>query len=692
MAQLDTLDIVILSAVLFGTVAFFSKGTLWGKKVPAFAGASANAAPSSGSNDRSIVKKLESSDRQVVVFYGSQTGTAEDYASRLAKEGHSRFGLKTMVADLDDYDLEDLDTFPSDKLAMFVMATYGEGEPTDNAAPFFEFITDDSPAFSDPEDDDAPLAKLNYVAFGLGNSTYEHYNAVIKILDENLTKLGGRRVGDLGMGDDGAGTLEEDFLSWKDKMWEDVGAMIGLEEREATYEPVLNVSELEDLSSNDDTVYVGEFNQYHLENKVDSKTHSASNPFIAPVTVATELFNSKSRNCLHVELDLSGSNLKFTTGDHIAVWPQNSEREIDRFLTVFGLKDKRDAVIDVTTIDPTAKVPFPTPTTYDAVIRYHLEISGVVSRQFLITLIGFAPTEESKAELTRIGGSKEVFAEVVTQKHLNIAQVLQSLSDGVAWTNVPFSLIIETINHIQPRYYSISSSAYIDKTKPTITAVVESIERGEGEDVFKGISSNYLLDLKYKKDGIENTMPSAVTYAIEGPRKKYSGFKIPVHIRHSNFKLPSNPATPIIMVGPGTGVAPFRAFIHERAAQTEAGVSVGESVLFFGSRNSTEDFLYKEEWEAIAKKMPFTLITAFSREGATKVYVQHRLAENAELVNKLLLQGAYFYVCGDAARMAKDVSAGLAKIISTQRGISEKQGEDIVKSMRSQNTYQEDVW
>ncbi|KAK7203899.1 NADPH-cytochrome P450 reductase [Myxozyma melibiosi] len=695
MAQFDLFDIVILSAVLVGTVAFFSKGTFWGKKASSsFAsGSHANGnSSSSSSTTRSIVEKLESSDRQVVVFYGSQTGTAEDYASRLAKEGHSRFGLKTMVADLEEYDLEDLDTFPSDKLAIFVMATYGEGEPTDNAAPFYEFITDESPAFSNPEDESAPLANLKYVAFGLGNNTYEHYNAVIKILDEKLSKLGAFRIGDLGLGDDGAGTLEEDFLSWKDKMWEDVGKMIGLEEREATYEPVLNVAEIEDLYAEDESVYVGEFNKQHLEGAVDAKTHSANNPYIAPVTVSREIFNSASRNCLHIEVDLSGSNLKFTTGDHIAVWPQNSEKEVDRFLTVLGLIDKRHTVIDVTTIDPTAKVPFPTPTTYDAVVRYHLEICGVVSRQFLNTLAGFAPSDEAKAELAKIGSSKELFAEYVTHKHLNIAQLLEKVSNGQPWTNVPFSLVVETINHLQPRYYSISSSSYIDKTKPTITVVVESIEHTDGLDPFKGVASNYLLDLKYKMEGVETTSPSAVTYAIEGPRKKFTGFKLPVHIRHSNFKLPSNPATPIIMVGPGTGVAPFRAFIHERAAQAEAGVAVGESVLFFGSRNRTEDFLYREEWEETAKKMPFKLVTAFSREGPEKVYVQHRLLESAELVNKLLLQGAYFYVCGDAARMAKDVSAGLAQIISTQRGISLTQAEDIVKSMRSQNTYQEDVW
>ncbi|KAK9320725.1 hypothetical protein V1517DRAFT_197856 [Lipomyces orientalis] len=695
MAQLDAFDVFILGAVLVGTVAYFTKGTLWAKKrtASALVGKANGTAAVASTATRSIITKLQNSDRDVVVFYGSQTGTAEDYASRLAKEGHSRFGLKTMVADIEEYDLEDLDTFPEDKVAIFVMATYGEGEPTDNAATFYEFITGDDPQFSEMEDPEKPLKNLKYVAFGLGNNTYEHYNAVIVRLNEALLKLGANRIGEVGMGDDGTGTMEEDFLSWKEEMWSEFSKHVGVQEREAVYEPALKVEEKDGLTTDDANVFLGEFNKAHLQG-----THSAPflphNPYIAPITSSRELFKSDSRNCLHVEIDLEDSNLKFTTGDHVAIWPQNSDKEVDRFLSVLGLTEKRDTVISVTAIDPTAKVPFPNPTTYDAVVRYHLEICGVVSRQFLASLAPYAPSDEAKAEITKLGNEKDYFSEVVSSRYFNIAQVLQRIAGGATWSSVPFPLIIESINHIQPRYYSISSSSYVEKTKPHITVVVESIPTSETADPLKGVASNYLLDLKYKQEGINNPSPSAVSYATDGPRGKYVGNKIPVHIRHSNFKLPSNPATPIIMVGPGTGVAPFRGFVHERAAQAGAGVPVGTSLLFFGSRNRTEDFLYSEEWEALGEKLgdKFKLVTAFSREGPEKVYVQHRLVENADLVNKLLQDGAYFYVCGDASRMAKDVSASLAKIISQQRDIAEEQGEEIVKSMRAQNLYQEDVW
>ena len=243
MAQLDTLDLVVLVVLLVGSVAYFTKGTYWAvAKDPYASSATAmNGAAKSGKT-RNIVEKMDETGKNCVIFYGSQTGTAEDYASRLAKEGSQRFGLKTLVADIEDYDYENLDTFPDDKVAFFVLATYGEGEPTDNAVEFYQFLTGDDVAFeSGATADDQPLSSLKYVTFGLGNNTYEHYNAMVRQVDTALTKLGAKRIGTAGEGDDGAGTMEEDFLAWKEPMWTALTEAMNLEEREAVYEPVFSV-------------------------------------------------------------------------------------------------------------------------------------------------------------------------------------------------------------------------------------------------------------------------------------------------------------------------------------------------------------------------------------------------------------------------------------------------------------------
>lgn len=709
MAQLDVLDIVVLLVILLATGAYFTKGSLWAvenldDKYKNGFGAGGDSA---GDDERNIISTLEDNGKDVIIFYGSQTGTAEDYSSRIAKEASQKYGLKTMTADIENYDFENLDKFPSDKVAVFVMATYGEGEPTDNAVQFYEFLTGDDVEFSDGSN----LENLKYVIFGLGNSTYEHYNFIGRTLDKKLQALGAHRIGPYGEGDDGAGTMEEDYLAWKEELFPVWQQEENLEEHEAVYEPLIEITESDELEATDDSVYLGEHNKAQLGGVVKGP-FSVSNPYPAPVAEAHELFESTDRNCVHMEFDISDSGLKYNTGDHLALIAQNSDIEVTNFLSIFGLEKKRDNVIEVKVLDPTAKVPFPTPTTYDTVVRYHLEINGAVSRQLLSSIAPFAPTEEAKKTAMRLGSSKDEFAAEIAHKYYNLARALGSISGGIPWINVPFSFISESVNHLIPRYYSISSSAKENPGVISITSVVESVKPAGCDHVLKGVATNYVLDVKYNLEGKTNPDSTGVSYQIQGPRKAFGGNKIPVFVRHSNFKLPSNPQKPIIMIGPGTGVAPFRAFVRERGHLASKGTPVGPTLLFFGCRSSKEDFLYKDEWAKYSVDTPkdlkayledadrkplnessfLQLSTAFSREGPEKVYVQHRLRENAELVNAFLKNGAFFYVCGDAMRMARDVQTTLIDIISEQRGIPRNKAEDVVKNMRTQNLYQEDVW
>ena len=596
MAQLDTLDLVVLSALLLGTVAYFTKGTYWAIPKDPY-GSYALANSSKAGKSRNIVEKMEETDKNCVVFFGSQTGTAEDYASRLAKEGHSRFGLKTMVADIEDYDYDNMDTFPEDKVAVFILATYGEGEPTDNAVDFYEFFKGEDISFSEGGTiEDKPLSHLKFIAFGLGNNTYEHYNSMVRNINSFLLRLGATRIGAVGEGDDGAGTMEEDFLSWKEPMWTELAKAMNLEEREAVYEPAFEIIEKPEMDHSSAQVYVGEPSKFHLEGS-SKGPHNAHNPYIAPIVSSRELFRVHDRNCLHMEIDISNSNLSYTTGDHVAVWPTNAGKEVERFLRVLGLLEKRHMVIYVKGLDPTAKVPFPSPTTYDAVARYYLEICAPVSRQFVANLASFAPDNNIMAEMTEVGQSKEKFQDEVASKHVNIAQLLESMSPGRIWDNIPFSLFIEGLHKLQPRYYSISSSSLVQRNQLSVTAVVESFEAGGAAHIVKGVTTNYLLALKQKQHGDPSPDPHGLDYAICGPRNKYDGIHVPVHVRHSNFRLPSEVTRPVIMVGPGTGVAPFRGFVQERAERARNGEKVGRTILFYGCRQRKEDFLYEEEWE-----------------------------------------------------------------------------------------------
>lgn len=189
--------------------------------------------------------------KRLVIFYGSQTGTAEEYAIRVAKEAKSRYGLASLVCDPEEYDFENLDQVPEDCAVIFVMATYGEGEPTDNAVQLMQNLTEADFAFSKGEH---RLDGLRYVMFGLGNRTYEHYNEIARKLDNALTEAGARRIGERGEGDDDK-SMEEDYLEWKEPMWAAFAAEMGVEEGGGGDTPDFAVTELESHPA--EKVYLG---------------------------------------------------------------------------------------------------------------------------------------------------------------------------------------------------------------------------------------------------------------------------------------------------------------------------------------------------------------------------------------------------------------------------------------------------
>lgn len=678
---LDKLDLYVIVTLVVAVAAYFAKNQFLSK--PQDTGFLSN--DGAGGSSRNILETLKKNNKNTLLLFGSQTGTAEDYANKLSRELHSRFGLNTMVADFADYDFDNFGDITDDILVFFIVATYGEGEPTDNADEFHTWLTDEADT----------LSTLRFTVFGLGNSTYEFYNAIGRKFDQLLEEKGGERFAEYGEGDDGTGTLDEDFLSWKDGVFDSLKNNLNYEEKELKYEPNVKLTERDDLTVDDSNVSLGEPNKKYINSQgvdLSKGPFDHTHPYLAKITKTKELFNSKDRNCVHVEFDISDSNLKYSTGDHLAVWPSNSDENIKQFLKCFGLEDKENTVIELKALDSTYSIPFPSPITYGAVIKHHLEISGPISRQLFLSIAGFAPNEETKATLTRIGNDKQEFASTITRRKFNIADALLFASKGKAWVDVPFEFIIENVQHLTPRYYSISSSSLSEKQLINITAVVEAEVESDGRAV-TGVVTNLLKNIEIEQNNTNET--PVVHYDLNGPRNKFSKFKLPVHVRRSNFKLPKNTTTPVILIGPGTGVAPLRGFVRERVQQVKNGVNVGKTILFYGCRNEHDDFLYKQEWSEYASVLgdKFEMFNAFSRQDPSKkVYVQDKIVENYKIVNELLNNGATIYVCGDASRMARDVQAAIAKIVAKDRDISQESATELVKSWKVQNRYQEDVW
>ncbi|KAE8416386.1 hypothetical protein BDV36DRAFT_284532 [Aspergillus pseudocaelatus] len=553
-----------------------------------------------------------------------------------------------MLADLGEYDYDDLRALPPDTLAFFILATYGEGEPTDNAVNFYDTL-------QELADEDKPLSSMRYVVFGLGNDNYANYNAVARKVNARLASLGATRASKVGEGNNATGMMEDHFMAWKKEVWMEIREYYELEESTAIYHPHLAITE--SPSAINDSIYLGELNKCQLKDRQDSP-FSSQNPFLATI----------DRNCLH---------------------PVNPGKGVDCILQVFGLKEKRNTVINIQSLDPTMKNPIPTPTTYDAAFRYYLDICAPMSRQLLTSLAHFAPDKDTKSELHRLGKDKDAFHQEIISKYYSTGYFLQSITNKYFY-NIPFSLLLENIARLQPRFYSISSSAQSQPRQLSITTIVDSVQVLGSQRTFKGLTTNYLYALKCAQN--KELAYNNLNYDIGGPCTKYCDFKIPIYVRHSNFRLPSDTSRPIIIVGPGTGIAPFRTFIQERVNISLRNTHVGESLLFFGCRNRRDDFLYEEELTESDPRNRLRVIVAFSRETEKKVYIQHKLHESAVLVNQLVDQGTYIYICGDGARIAREVKAELGHIIAEQRGMAREEEDRVIKSIKDQGRYQKDIW
>ncbi|XP_025089238.1 NADPH--cytochrome P450 reductase-like [Pomacea canaliculata] len=606
-----------------------------------------------------FISKMKNHERNVVVFYGSQTGTAEEFAMRLSKDA-ARYGMKGMVADPEECEMDELPQLKeiSNNLVIFCMATYGEGDPTDNAQEFYEWLQGGS----------AELDGINFAVFGLGNKTYEHFNATGKYVDKRLEELGATRVFELGLGDDDA-NIEEDFVTWRERFWPAVCAKFGVQ---ATGEDIsvrqYRFSKLEDIAP--EKVFTGEISR--LGSFANQKPpYDAKNPYLSPILVNRELHKGGDRSCMHIELDISGSKIRYEAGDHVGVYPINDAETVEKIGKRLGID--LDTIFTLDNIDEEAskKHPFPCPCSYRTALSHYVDIQTPPRTHVLRELADYASDPAEKDLLLTMTQASEEgktkYLEWVVKDHRNILKILEDLPS----LNPPLDHVLELLPRLQARLYSISSSPKVMPDGICITAVLLEYTTRIGK-LTKGVATSWLKQ-KIPTDGIK-------------PR-------VPIYVRKSQFSLPFKPSTPIIMIGPGTGLAPFRGFIQERDSQRQEGKQVGSTILYFGCRNKATDFIYEEELTDYVKKGTLTkLYTAFSRDQPQKVYVQHLLQQNADETWKVLENNGHIYICGDARNMAKDVHSVLEQIIMQKGNMDKAQAEDYIKKLQNKGRYSSDVW
>ena len=376
-------------------------------------------------------------------------------------------------------------------------------------------------------------------------------------------------------------------------------------------------------------------------NDVTSTPYTKEAPLTASLAVNQKITGRDSeKDVRHLEIDLGDSGLRYQPGDALGVWYQNDPALVDELVGLLWLKGDEPVDVDGKSL-PLREA-----------LQWHFELT-----------VNTANIVENYATLTRAESLQHLIGDKNKLQHYaSITPIVDMVRFAPAQLDA--AQLVGLLRPLTPRLYSIASSQAETENEVHITVgVVRYDVEGRAR---AGGASSFLAD-RVEEDG-----------------------EVRVFIEHNdNFRLPANPDTPVIMIGPGTGIAPFRAFMQQRAAE---GAS-GKNWLFFGNPHFTEDFLYQVEWQNYVKEGLLTRIDlAWSRDQKQKIYVQDKLREQGAELWRWINDGAHIYVCGDANRMAKDVERTLLDVIAEFGGMDTEAADEYLSELRVERRYQRDVY
>ncbi|MBB3973963.1 assimilatory sulfite reductase (NADPH) flavoprotein subunit [Hansschlegelia beijingensis] len=541
----------------------------------------------------------EADQRRLTILFGSETGNSRALAQALS-EAARQVGRQPTVVDIADYKARQL---RDEQDLLIVVSTYGEGDPPQGAADFFEFL----------DSRKAPkLPDLRFAVLALGDSTYERYCEAGKRLDRRLEELGGVR---LRPRVDCDVDYDEPAAAWTADVVAKIARKAGRAAAAADAPRGAGAAALYDKR----------------------------NPFPARVLENLTLTGRGStKETRHIEFSLEGSGLVYEPGDALGVAPRNDPRLVE-------------SLLDALRLSPSAPVEIKgRASTLAEAIEKDLEISAVTPR-FIEQWAELSGAEQ----LRRLLGEDAAAERSAFLRRNHVIDIVRAYPVA----GLEAQTLVAGLRPLQPRLYSIASSlaAAPDEAHLTVSTVRYELN-GEPRS---GVASGHLA---------ARAEPDAT---------------LPVYVQSNpHFRLPADDR-PVIMIGAGTGVAPYRAFLQER----EARGAKGRNWLFFGERNFRSDFLYQTEWQGWLKQKLLTRMdVAFSRDRAAKVYVQDKLRGQARDVFAWLEEGAHVYVCGDAAHLAPDVHETLIGVAQEQGGLAREAAEEYVRNLQRDHRYQRDVY
>jgi cytochrome P450/NADPH-cytochrome P450 reductase len=573
----------------------------------------------------------------LLVLHGSNMGTAQQIAARLAEEGES-VGFVVKTGSLDEY----TDNLPRDGVTLFVTASYN-GTPTDDAKKFMDWLT------STEQD----LSHVRYGVFGVGNRDWATtYQRIPRLIEERMEVLGGKCLVPRGEAD-ARGDFFGDIDNYSQIVWPKLAVSLGL----AVVAPTelgerFSVEMLDTHNSN--TAFL---------------THHALLPMQVLVNdemVDTQIDYGVSKRHITVTLPAGES---YKTGDHLLVMPRNPSINVERAATRFGLTLEQRIRLSLRH-GAAGVMPVDSIITVEHLLRRYVELCDPASARQIKMLAEHASCPPDVIALTDLTQAEHYKTQVL-DKRVSLLDLLERFAS----IELPFALFVDQLAELHPRYYSIASSHLVspERVDIAISSVEGAAFSGSGD--YLGACSNTLADTAVGESILARVRPV-----------------------DSGFLPPQDLQQPLIMIGPGTGVAPFRGFIQDRMSHHSQNRELAEALLFFGCRHPDVDDIYANEIKEAQSAGVVQCITAYSRLAEHPYrYVQDAIAANAEKVWALWQQGAVIYVCGDAQYMLTGVRQALRQIyIDTQsaksKTVTETQAQDWLRDMEVEGRFLIDAW
>lgn len=622
--------------------------------------------------------------KQLLILYATETGNALDAAERIGREAERR-GCPVRIVSLDEFDPSCLS---SEKFVIFVVSTTGQGDTPNPMKAFWTYLLQRSLTRQ-------WLENTHYAVFGLGDSGYQKYNFVAKKLDKRLADLGGTSIIERGLGDDQHPSGYEGALDpWMSSLWSMLynenpqlfpkGLDISASDIRMLDQPKLHITYL-DL----DEVYLKSpagIDLKSLENEIvrsrsvlsGKKSSDMSKPdcFLRMVKNHPISRAGCGKDVRHFEFAALSSTIEYEVGDVLEILPGQSPEAIDAFMKRCNLNPESYIVVAPRNKEDSlenGERALNIPIKLRRFVELTMDIASASPRRYFFEVMSFFATAEHEKERLQYFASPEGRDDLYQYNQKERRTVLEVLEDFPS-VNMPFEWLVQLTPPLKTRAFSISSSPLVHPNQVHLTVSIVS----------------WTTPFKKKRTGLCSNWLASLD-----PHQRVC---IPAWFHKGSLPAPA-PSLPLILIGPGTGCAPFRGFVEERALEASKSVPTSPILFFFGCRSEQNDFLYKDFWIShsqndgvLSEEKGGGFYVAFSRDQPHKVYVQHKMKEQRVKIWDLLSKGAAVYVAGSSNNMPADVLAAFEEIVATEGGVSREAAVRWLRMLEKGGKYHVEAW